>query len=78
MLMGECGYVAADNTSLYRNKSASEGQDVSSIGLEIAESLCPNECTFNGQCTNGSCVCNKDYTADDCSISIFQKPSISR
>ncbi|XP_068703048.1 von Willebrand factor D and EGF domain-containing protein-like isoform X2 [Montipora foliosa] len=45
---------------------------------EVADLLCPNDCTFNGKCVNGSCVCNKDYTAKDCSISIYQRPSIAR
>ena len=45
---------------------------------QVAELLCPNDCTFNGKCVNGSCVCNKDYTASDCSMSIYQIPSISR
>ena len=78
MLTSECGYVAAINESSYKNKSGNGGQDADSIGNEIAELLCPNDCAFNGDCVHGSCVCNKDYTAEDCSISVFQKPSLSR
>lgn len=78
LLMSECGYVAAINSTQHKNGSSGEEESSSSIGNEIAELLCPNDCTFNGKCVNATCVCNKDYTADDCSISIYQKPSISR
>ncbi|XP_078371975.1 von Willebrand factor D and EGF domain-containing protein-like isoform X3 [Oculina patagonica] len=78
MLTSECGYTAAINASSYKNESSNEGQAVNPIENEIAEILCPNDCAFNGNCVNGSCVCYKDYTADDCSISIYQKPSLSK
>jgi len=75
ILMNECGNLAAINTSQSSNGSGEEN----SISVdEISELLCPNDCTFNGKCINGSCVCNKDYTAEDCSVSIYQKPTISR
>ena len=75
ILMNECGNLAAMNTSQSSNGSGDEN----SISVEkISELLCPNDCTFNGKCINGSCVCNKDYTAEDCSVSIYQKPTISR
>ena len=73
--MNECGNLAAINTSQSSNGSGDEN----SISVEeISELLCPNDCTFNGKCINGSCVCNKDYIAEDCSVSIYQKPTISR
>lgn len=78
LLVSECGYVAAINSTLQKNESSGEVDTSPSIADEIAELLCPNDCTFNGKCVNATCVCNKDYTADDCSISIYQKPSISR
>ena len=78
LLMSECGYVAAINSTYHKNESSDEEESSSSIANEIAELLCPNDCTFNGKCVNATCVSNKDYTADDCSISIYQKPSISR
>ena len=78
MLTSECGYVAGINESSYKNESDQGGQGANSTGNEIADFLCPNDCAFNGDCVNGSCVCNKDYTAEDCSISIYQRPSLSR
>ncbi|XP_022807283.1 von Willebrand factor D and EGF domain-containing protein-like isoform X1 [Stylophora pistillata] len=74
ILMNDCGNLAAINMSQSSNGSGEEN----SISVdEISELLCPNDCTFNGKCINGSCVCNKAYTAEDCSASIYQIPTIS-
>lgn len=75
ILMNDCGNLAAINISQSSNGS---GEETSISVDEISELLCPNDCTFNGKCINGSCVCNKDYTAEDCSVSIYQIPTISR
>ena len=78
-LMDECGSLAARNLSLLRNKSSEDsGASGSVLVEEITEALCPNDCSFNGKCVNGSCVCNKNYTAEDCSASIYLTPTISR
>lgn len=60
------------------NTNDSSDVKVPPLMQEIVELLCPNDCSFNGKCVNGSCACNKDYTADDCSLPIYQRPSISR
>jgi len=74
-LMMECGNLAALNLS----KSANDSESANTVLVEeIAERICPNDCTFNGKCANGSCICNKDYTAEDCSVSIYQKPTLIR
>ena len=72
--MNECGSLAAVNMSASANGSGKNPISVEEIG----ELLCPSDCTFNGICVNGSCVCNKDYTAEDCSVSIYQIPTITR
>ena len=78
-LVDECGSLAARNLSFLRNESSEySGTSGSVLVEEITESLCPNDCSFNGKCVNGSCVCNKNYTAEDCSASIYLKPTISR
>lgn len=35
---------------------------------EIGNSLCPNQCSENGICSNGTCICNKDFITADCSL----------
>jgi len=76
--MNECGEVGARNLSMLGNHIGEKNSKVDAFVEQVAELLCPNDCTFNGKCVNGSCVCNKDYTAEDCSVSIYQKPKITR
>ena len=76
--MNECGELGARNLSMLANRTDETNSTVGAFVEQVAELLCPNDCTFNGKCVNGSCVCNKDYTAEDCSMSIYQIPTISR
>ena len=79
MLINECNDVIIENITVNTNETSNVTKPaMPPIIEEVAQLLCPNDCTFNGKCVNGSCVCNKDYTANDCSISIYQKPSIAR
>ncbi|XP_067041993.1 von Willebrand factor D and EGF domain-containing protein-like isoform X3 [Acropora muricata] len=77
-LTDQCENLAALNLSRAANSSGDGAGEssVSPLVEEIAESLCPNDCSSNGRCVNGSCVCNKDFTADDCSAYIYEIPTI--
>ena len=35
---------------------------------EIGDNACPNECSGNGACRNGTCICNNDFITADCSL----------
>ena len=79
MLMNECEDVVIENVTINSNETNNVTKPIIPPALEkVLQLLCPNDCAFNGKCVNGSCVCNKDYTADDCSISIYQRPTITR
>ena len=85
MLMNECNDALIQNTTLPATNSTTNSTSnsiqeviIPAIVEEIGQLLCPNDCAFNGKCVNGSCICNKDYTAEDCSISLYQVPDISR
>eukprot|EP00794_Sanderia_malayensis_P012371 gene12371-13641_t len=41
---------------------------------EIANILCPNQCSGNGKCINATCYCEPGYTTADCSMKIGEKP----
>jgi len=79
ILMNECQDVIIENMTVNTNQPNNVTKPTMPPALEeVFQLLCPNDCTFNGKCVNGSCVCKKDYTAADCSISIYQRPTIAR
>ena len=74
--MNECGETAGRNLFSYVNESSGEQPGNSSLVAEIVEQLCPGDCSFNGKCVNGSCICNEGFTAHDCAISTDQIPDV--
>ena len=76
LLMSECNDEAVRNMTF--NTTDVTDVEKPTIVDQIARIMCPNDCAFNGKCVNGSCLCDKGYTADDCSISVYQNPSIKR
>ena len=79
----QCGNLAALDLSRVTNSTNSSSGDADDLAgpalvEAITESLCPNDCSFNGKCVNGSCLCHKDFTAEDCSAYIYEIPSIQR
>ncbi|PFX16668.1 Fibropellin-1 [Stylophora pistillata] len=76
LLLSECYDEAVRNMTF--NATGMAEVEMPTIVNEIANIMCPNDCAFNGKCINGSCLCDGGYTADDCSISLYQKPSIKR
>ncbi|XP_052268580.1 uncharacterized protein LOC127869962 [Dreissena polymorpha] len=47
------------------------------IGQEIEKKFCINNCNGRGQCTNGTCTCELNYGAIDCSIDLTKPPKIA-
>ena len=60
------------NISFYKNTTNGELE----VPTEVLSALCPNDCTDHGECMNTTCICHKDYTAKDCSISLKDSPNI--
>ncbi|XP_035827995.1 uncharacterized protein LOC118477191 [Aplysia californica] len=44
---------------------------------EFLNLLCPEDCNGNGKCTNGLCVCEKDYGGVDCSVDLTVAPDLA-
>ncbi|XP_013401777.1 von Willebrand factor D and EGF domain-containing protein [Lingula anatina] len=47
-----------------------------SLPKEMEAVQCPNECSGNGQCINGTCSCDDTFAGADCSIDISAAPTI--
>ena len=79
VLLNDCGQIVARNLSSYSNESDdnNQGDSSSSILSNIAQRMCPSDCSLEGKCVNGSCICNKGFTAKDCSMSFGNTPFIS-
>ncbi|PFX12900.1 von Willebrand factor D and EGF domain-containing protein [Stylophora pistillata] len=79
VLLNNCGEIVARNLSLYSKESNvnTQGNSSSSILTNIAQKMCPNDCSLNGKCVNASCICNEGFTAKDCAMSLGNAPFIS-
>ncbi|XP_052819122.1 uncharacterized protein LOC128244982 isoform X2 [Mya arenaria] len=52
-------------------------QEFSPVILEEIENVvCTNECSERGVCVNGTCVCNKPYIGEDCSVDSTSPPEM--
>ncbi|XP_056001131.1 uncharacterized protein LOC125656824 [Ostrea edulis] len=51
-------------------------QENSTITYEIL-SICPNNCSGQGECSAGSCVCRTGYGGSDCSFDISRPPTVT-
>lgn len=49
-------------------KSDASGNGTLAPPVEIMEIQCPGLCSGHGQCVNGTCLCDPDFTSNDCSI----------
>ncbi|XP_028412360.1 neurogenic locus notch homolog protein 1-like [Dendronephthya gigantea] len=60
------------NISYYKNST----DGILKLETNILDSLCPNDCSDRGNCSNSTCTCFEDYTAADCSISLKDSPKL--
>ena len=74
--MNECGEISGRKLFSYVNESSEGKTSNTSLVSQIVERLCPSDCSFNGKCVNGSCICNEGFTAHDCAISTEQIPEM--
>ncbi|XP_053391979.1 uncharacterized protein LOC128554696, partial [Mercenaria mercenaria] len=51
-------------------------EDVEKAIKTIKEIACLNDCFGNGNCSNGTCVCERGYGAADCSLDINKPPRL--
>ncbi|KAL4239801.1 scavenger receptor [Mactra antiquata] len=53
-----------------------EIEDIERTITEIKELACLNNCSGHGRCLNGTCKCENDYGASDCSLDIKKPPRL--
>ena len=71
-----CGEVLIKNISYWEPDPSSNG--TTRPPMKMANTMCPGLCRGNGQCINGTCQCNANYTAADCSIDKNKGPSVKK
>ncbi|CAH1784920.1 unnamed protein product [Owenia fusiformis] len=54
----------------YANGTGAETKD------DIFDTMCINECSNNGNCSNGTCACNAPWVGEDCSIDTRMPPGL--
>ena len=67
-----CEISVYKNLSYYKNSSNGELIPPK----EMLASICPNDCSNHGNCSNSTCICDEDYTAKDCAISLKGIPNL--
>ncbi|XP_022787242.1 von Willebrand factor D and EGF domain-containing protein-like [Stylophora pistillata] len=73
-LKSSCAFEAVSNFSAYEKDE--EGNFVPP--MKIAQNLCPGNCNSNGNCINGTCVCNEGFISADCSLRFDEIPRLFR
>ncbi|PFX18968.1 Neurogenic locus Notch protein [Stylophora pistillata] len=73
-LKSSCQFQAVKNYSAYEKDES--GNLVPPA--KVTQLLCPNDCSFQGNCTNGTCVCDEGYVSADCSMRFDEIPQLFR
>ncbi|ESO98588.1 hypothetical protein LOTGIDRAFT_238999 [Lottia gigantea] len=66
----QCLYEARMNRTLREEKV----EDSKSLLELVKEVSCPGECSDQGRCAKGKCICNTGYIGSDCSVSLNEPP----
>ncbi|XP_078703698.1 uncharacterized protein LOC144928879 [Branchiostoma floridae x Branchiostoma belcheri] len=67
-----CTDVAYQNVSLYEV----DDDGVLVPPMAVRDNLCPADCSQQGDCVNGTCVCFEPYTSADCSLVKGSPPAV--
>lgn len=66
----KCKYVYISDVKVFQ--TLSNGSKV--VDASKLDNLCSNNCSNNGICRDGICVCNSDFTNYDCSLNLKDLP----
>lgn len=71
----DCEFLAATNIDFFDQDEIGNlvpGQ----IQRAVMSILCPGDCSFNGVCNNGTCICNPGWSGLDCATNLTSVPVI--
>ncbi|XP_029649426.2 uncharacterized protein LOC115223143 [Octopus sinensis] len=71
-LKEQCLTSIENNVDLWITVNGSRGPPIS-----IIESMCPNDCSQNGNCSKGKCLCDEKFIGEDCSVEKDVPPDVS-
>ncbi|ESO98589.1 hypothetical protein LOTGIDRAFT_239000 [Lottia gigantea] len=66
----QCLYEARMNQTL-REEKVEDGKSLLELVKEVS---CPGECSYQGRCAKGKCICNTGYIGSDCAVSLNEPP----
>eukprot|EP01088_Endostelium_zonatum_P016221 TRINITY_DN4288_c0_g1_i2.p1 TRINITY_DN4288_c0_g1~~TRINITY_DN4288_c0_g1_i2.p1 ORF type:complete len:400 (-),score=154.74 TRINITY_DN4288_c0_g1_i2:10-1209(-) len=69
---------AAIQANNYKEDNMNNGSKIINMAYNISGAsltICPNDCSNNGQCKGGTCQCNALYTSADCSSTLIDVTS---
>ncbi|XP_070570349.1 von Willebrand factor D and EGF domain-containing protein-like [Ptychodera flava] len=73
LMENECVVLTMKNISLY---TKDENGTVIGPPTFIFEVICPLQCSGNGECINGTCLCYEGYEGADCSVDAMSPPTL--
>ncbi|XP_069130656.1 von Willebrand factor D and EGF domain-containing protein-like isoform X2 [Argopecten irradians] len=89
MLSGHTGYMSSTLKALQQNcrieaerfenltTQGKNGTNTTTFFDELLELSCPNNCSGNGNCTKGVCICHTGFHGESCILELETAPEIS-
>ncbi|ELU07922.1 hypothetical protein CAPTEDRAFT_209896 [Capitella teleta] len=62
--------------SINANVDFYSNEEGANITKSIYNLICTNECSGNGECKKGVCVCRGGFSGQDCSVELDQRPEV--
>ena len=71
-----CKFAIDTNASIWL-ENTSNGTQKLVRPTKLLGKMCPSQCSFQGNCTNGTCTCLPKFTGSDCSFEVGKIPRLT-
>ena len=71
-----CKFAIDTNASIWIEKTSNGSHKLVRPNTLLGK-MCPNQCSFRGNCTNGTCTCLPEFTGSDCSFVVGKIPQLT-